>query len=183
MPKVGETLPAHNFITSPGGKGANSIVASSRLGSKNAFISKVVNYFHVFYSIFYFNLYLFSKVGNDSFGNDFIRILREDNICTDFVSVSKDKPTSQASIIVDDTGTVLEMFTSLLIYFHFVSFIKGSNFCVVNYGATLDLNPSDVIESEEAIRNSKILVTTRMIKEESALQALKSAKKYNCLLI
>lgn len=42
MPKVGETLIAHSFISSPGGKGANSIVASSRLGSNNVFISKVI---------------------------------------------------------------------------------------------------------------------------------------------
>ncbi len=42
MPKVGETLCVQSFLCLPGGKGANSIVAASRLGSLNTFITKVI---------------------------------------------------------------------------------------------------------------------------------------------
>ena len=41
MPKIGETKTASQFACLAGGKGANSIISGSRLGSKNAFISKV----------------------------------------------------------------------------------------------------------------------------------------------
>ena len=64
-----------------------------------------------------------------------------------------------------------------------ISSYKGHNFCVVNYGATNELEPSDILNLEEAIQNSKILVTTRMIKEQTALQALKSGKKHDCITL
>jgi len=75
---------------------------------------------------------------------------------------SSDSPTSSASIVVDPTG---------------------HNFCVVNFGATKDLTPSDVENSVEAIKSSKILVTTRMIQEASALKALKFGREHNCINI
>lgn len=43
MPKMGETMMANNFVYSPGGKGANSCVASAKLGSKSSLISKVLD--------------------------------------------------------------------------------------------------------------------------------------------
>lgn len=142
MPKVGETLCAKNFLCSPGGKGANSIVGASRLGSVNTFVS---------------------KLGNDQFGKDFVDVLKKDKINTDYLLFStKNSPTSSASIVVDETG---------------------HNFTVVNYGATSELEPSDVINAEEAIQNSKILVTTMMIKEETALCALKLGKKHGCITV
>lgn len=141
MPKVGETLTANSFECLPGGKGANSIIAGSRLGSNNTFIS---------------------KVGSDNFGKEFINVLKADNINTDNVTFSNDKPTSVASIVVDNSG---------------------SNFCVVNFGATLQLEKSDIDNAEGAIKKSKILVTTRMIKESTALHALKLAKKHDLITV
>jgi len=141
MPKVGETLTANSFECLPGGKGANSIVAGSRLGSNNAFIC---------------------KLGTDSFGKEFINVLKADNINIENVSFSSDKPTSIASIVVDKSG---------------------ANFCVVNFGATLELSVADINNAEEAVKNSKILVTTRMIREETALHALKLGKQHGCLTV
>ena len=48
MPKIGETKKADNFLCASGGKGANVVTASSRLGSKTAFICKVYLSFKVY---------------------------------------------------------------------------------------------------------------------------------------
>jgi sugar/nucleoside kinase (ribokinase family) len=49
---MGETMASNNFECLPGGKGANYCIASSRLGSKNAFICKVRNFKIIFESVF-----------------------------------------------------------------------------------------------------------------------------------
>jgi ribokinase len=42
MPQIGETFKGNSFKMGFGGKGANKAIASSRLGSKCAVISKVI---------------------------------------------------------------------------------------------------------------------------------------------
>jgi hypothetical protein len=57
---------------------------------------------------------------------------------------------------------------------------KGNNAIVVNFGATLELSEKDLDKAEETIKLSKILVTSRVINEATALYSLKMAKKHNC---
>jgi hypothetical protein len=49
---------------------------------------------------------------------------------------------------------------------------------VVNFGATLELNEKDLDNAEDAIKSSKVLVTSRVINESTALYSLKMAKRH-----
>ncbi len=51
---------------------------------------------------------------------------------------------------------------------------------MVNFGATLELSEKDLDNAEEAIKSSKVLVTSRVINEATALYSLKMAKKHDC---
>ncbi|XP_014116848.1 PREDICTED: ribokinase isoform X2 [Pseudopodoces humilis] len=61
LPKAGETILGHKFFVGFGGKGANQCVQSARLGAKTSLIC---------------------KVGNDSFGNDYVDNLKKNGIST-----------------------------------------------------------------------------------------------------
>jgi sugar/nucleoside kinase (ribokinase family) len=95
------------------------------------------------------------------FGSNFLQILQTDNIDTSNVTFTETSPTSVATILVDTTGR---------------------NAIAVNFGATLELTVSDVDNAIEAIKQSKILVTTRMVNEAVALHSLKLAKENGCEL-
>ncbi|XP_067635339.1 ribokinase isoform X4 [Eurosta solidaginis] len=64
LPKAGETLHGHKFMTGYGGKGANQCVAAARQGAKTAMIA---------------------KLGDDSWGSNYLQQLRKENVNVDFV--------------------------------------------------------------------------------------------------
>lgn len=99
------------------------------------------------------------KLGNDMFGKNFIGILKKENINIDHVSFTEKAPTSVASIMVDP---------------------EGHNYIAVNFGATLQLDEQDIDKAEELIRQSKVLITSMVVKGTTALHSLKLAKKHNC---
>ncbi|XP_073647588.1 ribokinase isoform X2 [Tursiops truncatus] len=61
LPKTGETIHGHKFFIGFGGKGANQCVQAARLGAKTSMVC---------------------KVGKDSFGNDYIENLKQNDIST-----------------------------------------------------------------------------------------------------
>ena len=79
-PARGETILGKNFMTIPGGKGANQAVAASRLGGQVAMIG---------------------LVGHDVYGEAMVKNLSENGVDTGAVSAT-DAPTGVAGIIVDD---------------------------------------------------------------------------------
>jgi ribokinase len=83
IPKAGETLLGGEFLTAPGGKGANQAVGAARAGGKVAFIG---------------------RVGRDAFGDRAIAGLRRDGI--DVSNVVRDKlaPSGVALIFVARDG-------------------------------------------------------------------------------
>ncbi|XP_047378075.1 ribokinase isoform X4 [Sciurus carolinensis] len=81
LPKTGETIHGHKFFIGFGGKGANQCVQAARLGAKTSMVC---------------------KVGKDSFGNDYIENLKQNDISTEFAYQTKDAATGAASIIVND---------------------------------------------------------------------------------
>ena len=116
------------------------------------------------------------------FGQSFITSLQKDNINIENVSFTEKAPTSVASIIVDSTGIKTNhLFFFYFKYIFFKYYLLGTNLIVVNFGATLELTESDVDKAEEAIANSKVLITSMMVKSTTALHALKLAKKHNGL--
>ncbi|XP_038968399.1 ribokinase isoform X5 [Rattus norvegicus] len=81
LPKTGETIHGHKFFIGFGGKGANQCVQAARLGAKAAMVC---------------------KVGNDSFGNNYIENLKQNHISTEFTYQTRDAATGTASIIVNN---------------------------------------------------------------------------------
>lgn len=77
MPQAGETLTGSNFMTTPGGKGANQAVAASRLGAPVSFIG---------------------EVGDDAFGRALRAMLEADSIDTRHLGHST-LPTGTAIIV------------------------------------------------------------------------------------
>lgn len=83
MPQPGQTVLGYNFITSPGGKGANQAVGVARLGGRCRFIG---------------------RVGADSFGTQLVGNLRAEGVdCTD-IMITPQAPTGVAMILVDSKG-------------------------------------------------------------------------------
>ncbi len=81
IPKIGETVLGKEFFMVPGGKGANQAVAAARLGAQVHFCT---------------------CIGDDIFGKEIIKNLKEANINTQFLNIRKDIPTGVAVIMVDD---------------------------------------------------------------------------------
>src|ERR1700761_1550893 len=83
LPKPGETLLGGEFLTAPGGKGANQAVAAARAGAKVSFVA---------------------RVGRDSMGDDTLRRLKEDGINVTHISRDRRAPSGAALIFVDRNG-------------------------------------------------------------------------------
>src|SRR5579859_1390987 len=81
LPRLGETLAAHGFQLAFGGKGANQAVAAARLGAAVSLVA---------------------RVGNDAFGQEALKHLRDDRLDTTHVQVDADHSTGLAAIVVDD---------------------------------------------------------------------------------
>ena len=83
IPKPGETLLGGNFMTFPGGKGANQAVAAARLGGKVSMVG---------------------MVGADAFGTQLKQILKDEGIDVTHTLVSPKEATGVALIEVDVQG-------------------------------------------------------------------------------
>lgn len=83
LPKPGETIIGHDFMTNQGGKGANQAVAVARLGGEACFVA---------------------RVGDDGFGRNSLDLLKKEGIQVDHVSVTPDTSTGIALIPVDAQG-------------------------------------------------------------------------------
>lgn len=76
-PLIGETLLGRNFITNPGGKGANQAVAAAKLGGC---------------------VHMLGAVGADAFGDQMVASLAEAGVRCERIAVVDDKPTGVAVI-------------------------------------------------------------------------------------
>ncbi|KAK6628019.1 hypothetical protein RUM44_010501 [Polyplax serrata] len=130
LPKSGETLCGSNFTIGFGGKGCNQCVAASKLGAKSVLVA---------------------RIGNDSFGNNYSKKLREYGIGTKYVQVTEGVATGMAQITVADTG---------------------ENHIVIVLGANEKLTESDVKNVADLIQNSFVLVCQMEIPEMSTVAAL-----------
>ena len=81
IPKKGETLTGSNFFSAHGGKGANQAVACSKLGGK---------------------VFMCGCVGNDTFGQNAIKSLKNAGVDITNVKIVKEQPTGTAIIIVEN---------------------------------------------------------------------------------
>ncbi|EPY2280058.1 ribokinase [Clostridium sporogenes] len=137
MPKEGETLEAPDFKMGCGGKGANQAVAAARLKS---------------------DVMMVSKVGDDLFGENTMKNLRNNDINTDFVTVEKNQASGVAPIFVDK-----ESKNSILI-------IKGAN---------KSLSPKDIDDASEELKKCSLIILQLEIQLEIVYYAIDFANKNN----
>ena len=83
IPRPGETLLGGEFMTFPGGKGANQAVAAARAGGDIIFIA---------------------SVGDDSYGEEAIKGYKLDNINTENIKICNGVPSGIALITISDSG-------------------------------------------------------------------------------
>jgi len=83
IPRPGETLLGGEFMTFPGGKGANQAVAAARAGGDVVFIA---------------------AVGDDAYGTEAIKGYKLDNINTEDIKICKGIPSGIAMITISERG-------------------------------------------------------------------------------
>jgi|TARA_B110000037_G_scaffold212998_2_gene266654 ribokinase len=83
IPKVGETILGGEFLTCPGGKGANQAVAAARAGADLTFVG---------------------RLGADHHGDEIFEGFKADDIDTSFVVRDSKTPTGVGLIFVAETG-------------------------------------------------------------------------------
>ncbi|XP_034659282.1 ribokinase [Drosophila subobscura] len=134
LPKAGETLHGHKFQTGYGGKGANQCVAAARQGSRTAMVA---------------------KLGGDTFGSDYLRQLREENVNVSHVHQVAGQSTGIAQIAVSD---------------------GGENNIIIVVGANNELDANDVFLAKELFSEAKVLVCQLETPIAATLQALRCFK-------
>ncbi|MCR1933165.1 ribokinase [Clostridium tepidum] len=137
MPKEGETLEASSFKMGCGGKGANQAAVAARLKSE---------------------VMMVSKVGDDLFGENTIKNLKNNGINTDFVTVEKNQASGVAPIFVDK-----ESKNSILI-------IKGAN---------KNLSPKDIDDASEELKKCSLIILQLEIELKTVYYAIDFANKNN----
>jgi len=86
MPKPGETVLGENFVTIPGGKGANQAVAAAKLARAGT------------------KVHMIGRVGGDEFGQTLLTGLRERGVVCDHVTITEGVSSGVAMIVVDRRG-------------------------------------------------------------------------------
>lgn len=138
FPKPGETLIGKKFHKAFGGKGANQCTMVAKLGASTTLIA---------------------KVGNDSFGQEFLTFLESINIHNKHVTVENSSHTSTANISVTE---------------------RGENSIVHVFGAINYLTVDDVKNAaNELFADGKVLICTYEGPKMELLEALKLAKARN----
>lgn len=130
LPRAGETVLGTKFTTGFGGKGANQCVAAAKLGGKTIFIA---------------------RLGDDSWGHDYLKSLKELKIDTTYVQITPGCSSGVAPITVDESG---------------------QNQIVVVSGANGRLDESDVASASEVISQAAVLVCQLETSIDVALKAI-----------
>ncbi|KAL3798414.1 hypothetical protein HJC23_005067 [Cyclotella cryptica] len=165
LPKPGETLLGTDFVVSAGGKGSNQAVAAASIGIVQGTFGADANRGD--------GVFMIGRVGDDDMGRGLLKGLSSRKVRIGDgeleESVVRGAHTGVASIVVD-TAT-------------------GQNTIVVSPGANLALKPENVATSltkilsgENADRTNVVLVQLE-INPDSALEALKTAKRLGALSI
>ncbi|EDW82078.1 uncharacterized protein Dwil_GK25613 [Drosophila willistoni] len=132
LPRPGETLHGHKFQKGYGGKGANQCVAAARQGSRTALIA---------------------KLGDDTFGTDYLQQLRKEGINVNHVNLLANHTTGVAQIAVSD---------------------GGENNIIIVVGANNKLGSDDVSLAKNVFKEAKVLVCQLETPLEATVTALKA---------
>ena len=118
LPVPGETVKSNMFQIGPGGKGFNQGIAAHKSGG---------------------NVTMITKIGNDTFGNMALDLLKEQNMSADYVFTTDTAPTGTALIMVDEN--------------------TSQNMIMVTSGACDTFDDKDIKKIEPIIASSQFLLT------------------------
>ncbi|KAB7496577.1 Ribokinase [Armadillidium nasatum] len=141
LPKAGETIFGSSFKIGFGGKGANQCVAASRLGCETALVA---------------------CVGDDTFGENYLKNLDDDGINKEYVTTVGNVSTGVATIVVDG---------------------KGENSIIIVGGSNQKMTINEVLKAESVIKNSKVVVCQGEISEASTKMALLLGRKHEVVTL
>lgn len=141
FPQPGETIIGRDFATYPGGKGGNQAVALGRLGA---------------------DVLMVGKVGNDSFGEQYLNNLRVNGVSNDGIKIHEGISTGIAVIEVDTAG---------------------ENHIVVIPGANGKVDREFIEEKWNLIINRDIFLFQLEIPLDAVLYAVKNLKEAGKLII
>lgn len=131
LPVPGETVLGGDFFMNAGGKGANQAVAAARYGNRVVFVA---------------------KTGNDLFGEQVRKSMKEDGIVTDYVFIDEEHPSGVALITIDQ---------------------KAENCIVVAGGANMYLKPEDIDKAKDEILGGDVVLMQLEIPIETVEYAAK----------
>ena len=141
VPEMGETIIGNSFSRVPGGKGANQAVAASRLQG---------------------DVVMAGKLGNDIFADEFLEILRNEGIDTQYVLRDSALPTGIGNVTVDETG---------------------NNRIIVVPGANLAYQPTDLNAIEDVIQKASVVMLQLEMHMATVEHAVDLAYKYGVPVI
>mmetsp|Transcript_9259 Transcript_9259/g.13942 ORF Transcript_9259/g.13942 Transcript_9259/m.13942 type:complete len:231 (+) Transcript_9259:50-742(+) len=141
LPRSGETIMGNAFVKKYGGKGANQAVIISR---------------------FTRNVTLCASVGNDDYGNDYIRQLLTEGCGVQNIVSTSEASTGVACITVSE---------------------DGSNTIVINPGANFYLTPAHVRETVDRSPQTKVLVCQNEVSHDTTKAALHAASESGAVSI
>jgi len=107
-------------------------------------------------------VYMIAKIGRDENGDALLKGLEEDNINTKYVLKDNNESTGMAIITVNK---------------------EGNNSIIVVPGSNMNISKEEIVEAQDAIKNSDILATQLETPMDAAVEAFKIAKKYNKMTV
>ena len=140
-PKTGETLVGNTFGMFLGGKGANQAIAASRAGSKVTMVG---------------------RLGNDSFGKQFLEKFSKEGINTDFVAQDDENGTGVAMPLID---------------------ASGDNSIVIIPQANMALTVENINQAQSTIADADVLVMQCEVPMDANQRAAEIAKQNDTLVI
>lgn len=141
IPMAGETLIGSDFRQTWGGKGSDMAVQAARLGANVAYAG---------------------VVGDDTFGHEFVALMRDEGVNIDALTLTPKLPTGAGLIIKDN---------------------QARNVIVVDMGANKLFSPTHVDEAKTLIEQSRVALAQLEIPLETALYGLNLAKQLGKITI
>lgn len=135
IPLVGETLIGYDYRETYGGKGSDMAVQAARLGAEVGYIG---------------------VVGTDTFGTEFIDLMKKEGVKTKGIRVTGEKPTGVGFIVKDESA---------------------NNVIVVDMGANELISEKDIEDNLDLIQEADVVLAQLEIPIQIALYALKKAKE------
>lgn len=134
IPLAGETLMGYDYRGTYGGKGSDMAVQAARLGATVSYVG---------------------VVGDDSFGHEFIDLMKQEQVDIQFLRVTKEQPTGTGFIIKDK---------------------QARNIIVVAAGANDLFGEPDVDAAQKAIEAANVVLAQLEIPLSTALYAMKKGR-------